>query len=46
MTIGILGPYHAQERLLYLEGSTVFLFAGLWFASKMKASMLTSRTEQ
>ncbi len=27
-----------QEPLLYLDGSTVFLFAGLQIASKMKAS--------
>ncbi len=29
-----------QIRLLYLDGITVFLFAGLWIASKMKASVL------
>ncbi len=35
-----------QEPLLYLDGSTVFLFPGLQIASKMKTSVLTSRTEQ
>ncbi len=35
-----------QESLLYLNGSTVFLYAGLRIASKMKASVLTSRMEQ
>ncbi len=36
----------SQEPLLYLDGSTVFLYAGLRIANKMKASVLTSRTEQ
>ncbi len=31
-----------QEPLLYLDGSTVFLYAGLRIARKMKASVLTS----
>ncbi len=35
-----------QEPLLYLDDSTVFLYAGLWIASKMKPSVLTSRMEQ
>ena len=34
------------QETLYLDGSTVFLFAGLRIASRMKASVLTSRTEQ
>ncbi len=35
-----------QEPLLYLDRSTVFLYAGLRIAIKMKARVLTSRTEQ
>ena len=35
-----------QEPLLYLNANTVFLYAGLRIASKMMASVLTSRTEQ
>ena len=35
-----------QEPLLYLDGSTVFLYAGLRIAHKMKANVLTSRTKQ
>ena len=36
----------SQEPLLYLDGRNVFLYACLLIASKMKASVLTSRTEQ
>ena len=35
-----------QELFLHLDGNTVFLYAGLRIASKMKASVLTSRMEQ
>ncbi len=41
-----MGTGYSQEPLHYLDGSTVFLFAGLGIAGKMKASVLTSRTEQ
>ena len=37
---------HSQEPLLYLDGSTVFLYAGMGIARKMEASVLTSRMEQ
>ncbi len=42
----LINKSYTKELLFYLDGSTVFLYASLRIASKMKASVLTSRTEQ
>ncbi len=41
-----MGIKISQDLLLYLDDSTVFLFACLRIASKMKANVLTSRMEK
>ena len=35
-----------QEPFLNLDDSTVFLYAGLWIARKIKATVITSIVEQ